>query len=175
MYDKQDWDTHLEWLLGRDVYGLKAADGVGNFTFAVPWLILLKFEQALREKAMEYLNSHMESPLREALEYARNHERTKLKYFERPLAISAGIAAAQSESKRHKPNPVFQRKGDEPHWNPGSSSSPNQDASAGTWDQASVRQKRKQSYWWLEGRSFSGFRRKAQVQQLQSSCRLPGC
>ena len=103
---RDDWQDHLDFVLGDKVLGKAAKTADGSFTFKAPWELVLEYEYQLRKNACYLVNtSDPQLSMAAALQKARADQELKEEHFLTPLGLSAGAEAAfaASSSSRGRP------------------------------------------------------------------------
>ena len=96
------WASHLDYVLGNEVYGLKVS--VMDTTIEAPWTVVLAYEHSLRKAAcrmMMWDNVTMS----DALEAARKDTHTKEIYFTTPVTMAASLPKRHEKLKPWAPPP----------------------------------------------------------------------
>ena len=105
------WTEHVDWLLGRLVYGSQVKDP-GSATIIRPsWEVVLNYDLEVRTRAYKLVN-RQGFTIRDALISARTCRETFARHFQGPMTVQAGITAA-----RQAATAVAQQQGLKRTWN----------------------------------------------------------
>lgn len=85
------FSSHLEFILGEEVYGIQAMDSEGRVVGTPSWSLVLSYEFHIREAACKLMNQERVD-CASAFERARKDIELKTKFFTTPMAISVGVS-----------------------------------------------------------------------------------
>ena len=89
----EDWNDHLEWLLGPDVFKLIIKTADHKQEYRASWLTVLELELHVRKHAM-WLVTKKRYSLKQALVAAREDEKLVNRHFQILYGMTAGVEAA---------------------------------------------------------------------------------
>ena len=90
----------MDYILGDQVYGLKAKDEQGNTVSSPAFSLILHYEHQVRKEMVRLLNEG--NPLHTALEEARKDGVVKERFFLTPAAMSALANAQKNEDNGYR-------------------------------------------------------------------------
>ena len=102
------WASHLDFVLGNEVYGLKV--NVMDTTIEAPWTVVLAYEHSIRKAACRMMMWDNVT-MTDALEAARKDTHTKELHFTTPVTMAASLPRKGQEKPRHPDPPAPPGKG----------------------------------------------------------------
>ena len=103
---RDDWQSHLDYVLGDKTMGKAARTADGTFTFKAPWDVVLEFEYHLHKRACYLVNtSDPQMSMASALKKAREDQELKEEHFNTPISLSAGAEAAFAAASDSRSRP----------------------------------------------------------------------
>ena len=107
---RDDWQDHLDFILGDKIYGRRASAGSGSFIYKPPWDMVLEIEYQIRKRACYLVNTtDPQMTMAAALRAARVDRELLQDHFLTPISLAAGAEAALSAGPGPKAPPVRNR------------------------------------------------------------------
>ena len=104
---KADWDDHVEFILGEDVYEHAVKNEFDQVVYRPSWALTLNLELHIRKRACYLANHDKVRTLKEGLKEARAEEKAIVQHFATPI----GHPGRRRSSCRSSPGRLLQLAG----------------------------------------------------------------
>ena len=103
---RDDWNDHLEFILGDKVLGRQSRAADGSHVYRAPWSLVLELEYQIRKQACYLLNTtDPQLTMGAALKNARGDRDIIEEHFLTPMSLAAGTEAALAASSGSRQRP----------------------------------------------------------------------